>query len=65
MAAKQEVEAIEQLLADDPLALDIIGGWRAEMTGPEIQEALGLTKTAIRDDGETATPKDQDPKFSL
>jgi hypothetical protein len=46
VAAKQEVEAIEQLLADDPLALEIIGGWRAEMTGPEIQEALGLTKTA-------------------
>jgi hypothetical protein len=45
MAAKQEVEAIEQLLAGDPLALDIIGGWRAEMTGPEIQEALSLTKT--------------------
>jgi hypothetical protein len=45
LAAKQEVAAIEQLLADDPLALNIIGGWRAEMTGPEIQEALGLTRT--------------------
>ncbi len=45
LAAKQEVEAIERLFAEDPQVLEIIGGLRAEMTGPEIQEALNMSKT--------------------
>jgi hypothetical protein len=45
MAAKQEVEAIERLFANDPLALEIRGGWRAQMTGLEIQEVLNITRT--------------------
>lgn len=45
LVAKQEVEAIERLFAEDPQVLEIIGGLRAEMTGPEIQEALSLSKT--------------------
>lgn len=52
LMAKQEVEKIQQLFADDALALDIIGGWRSEMTGPEIKEALGISQreyeTAVR-----------------
>jgi len=43
--SKQELESIEQLFNKDPLVLEIIGGLRSEMTGPEIQEALGITQT--------------------
>jgi len=45
LIAKQEIEKIERLFLDDPLVLDVIGGWRSEMTGPEIQEALGISQT--------------------
>lgn len=45
VTAKQEVEEIERLFQDDSIALDIIGGWRSEMTGPDIQEALGISQT--------------------
>lgn len=44
LSAKQEIEGIESLFAKDRKALDVIGGWRAGMTGPEIQEALEISK---------------------
>jgi hypothetical protein len=43
--ARQEVDAIEKLFARDSIALDVIGGWRAQMTGPDIKEALGISQT--------------------
>jgi len=45
LSAKQEIERIESLFAKDQKALDVIGGWRSEMTGPEIQEVLEISKT--------------------
>ncbi len=52
VAAKDEVEHIEQLVADHPLASLIIDGMRDRMSGPEIQEALGVSQkeyeTAMR-----------------
>lgn len=43
--AKQELEQIEQLVADHPLAPLIIEGWHERMKGPEIQDALGISDT--------------------
>jgi len=45
LTAKQEVEDIEQLFEEDSLVLDVIGGLRSEMTGPDIQKALGISQT--------------------
>lgn len=44
IAAKQEVEDIERIFRDDRIALDVIGGWRSGMTGPDIKEALGISQ---------------------
>lgn len=48
-AAKDHVEHIEKLVSNSnrPLASLIIDGWRDEMTGPEIKEALGITQTEL------------------
>lgn len=43
--AKQKIERIEGLFEKDETVLLIIEGFRSEMTGPEIQEAIGITKT--------------------
>lgn len=45
ISVKQQFEEIEKLLVGDQVALDVFGGLRGEMTGTEIQEALGLSKT--------------------
>jgi hypothetical protein len=48
-AATAHVDHLEKLVADSgrPLASLIIDGWREEMTGPEIKEALGITQTEL------------------
>jgi DNA-directed RNA polymerase specialized sigma24 family protein len=46
LIARQDIEEIEKHFVEDREALDVIGGWRSEMTGPEIQEVLGISKTA-------------------
>ena len=45
LAAKQEVEAVERLLAGDAAALRVLGCIRRGMTGPETQQAIGYSKT--------------------
>lgn len=45
VSVKQQFEEIEKLLAGDQVAKEVFGGLRARMTGPEIQEALGISKT--------------------
>lgn len=42
---RQQLEGLRQLLDGDVVALDVFDGLRGRMTGPEIQEALGLTQT--------------------
>jgi len=44
-SVKQQFEEIQKLLAGDQVALDVFGGLRAEMTGADIQGALGISKT--------------------
>jgi hypothetical protein len=44
--AKLEIERIMQLFAGDAMATDILDGWSAGMTGPEIQTVLGKSKQA-------------------
>ncbi|SRR6266851_6452644 len=43
--AKQLILQIEEMLAGDAEALNVLDGWRAEMTVPEIKEALGFSDT--------------------
>jgi hypothetical protein len=45
LIAKQEIERIEGIFEKDETVLLIIEGLRSEMTGPEIQEAIDITKT--------------------
>lgn len=45
LAAKQEIEAIERLLADDAAALRLLDCIRRGMSGPETQQATGYSKT--------------------
>jgi DNA-directed RNA polymerase specialized sigma24 family protein len=42
--AKQEIEQIEILFSDDHQALEVIAGWRLEMSGPEIQKELDISQ---------------------
>jgi hypothetical protein len=44
VSVKQQFEEIAKLLAGDQVALDVFGGLRAEMTGADVQEALGISK---------------------
>lgn len=44
VSVKQQFEKIAKLLAGDQVALEVFGGLRAEMTGADIQEALGISK---------------------
>jgi len=58
MVARQEIAEIEKHFAQNSIELDVISGWRAEMTGPEIKEALGISQkeyeTAVRQIRRTA-----------
>jgi hypothetical protein len=45
MLARQEIEEIEKHFVRNSIELDVISGWRAQMTGPEIKEALGISQT--------------------
>jgi hypothetical protein len=42
--ARQEIKQIEILFSDDHQALEVITGWRLEMSGPEIQKELGISQ---------------------
>ncbi len=44
-SAEKFVAEIERLFVGDQDALDVLDGWRAEMTGPEIRQALGFGET--------------------
>ena len=44
VTAKQEIEEIEKLFAQGSIDLDVIDGWRVQMTGPEIKEVLGISQ---------------------
>lgn len=43
--AAQQVEAIKDTFAGDPIVCQITDGMLADMSGPEIQECLGLSQT--------------------
>jgi RNA polymerase sigma-70 factor (ECF subfamily) len=43
--AKQQVEEIERLFAEDTVASLIIEGFREGLSGPEVRAALGLSQT--------------------
>jgi len=43
--AKQQVEEIERLFAEDTVASLIIQGFREGLSGPEVRAALGLSQT--------------------
>jgi DNA-directed RNA polymerase specialized sigma24 family protein len=45
LAAKQELENLQRFFKDDDIVVLIIEGFREGMTGPEICEALGLSRT--------------------
>ena len=48
LIAIQELDAIEQLFADDPIVLRIIDGLGAGLTAEQIGATLGLSKTRLR-----------------
>ena len=43
--AEGEIHKIENMFKNDPIILEIIDGMEAEMSGPEIQEVTGISKT--------------------
>lgn len=48
LIAREALEALDQALAGDATAKDVLSGMRGDMTGPEIKEALGISETELQ-----------------
>src|ERR1700682_1377568 len=47
LLARNLLDHVKQLFADDPLARDIIAGWEAELDGPAIREIVGVDQNGF------------------